>query len=124
MTTQRIAQLFGAVFVLVGLLGFLLGGFGMEAYLLLGLFPVNLLHNVAHLGLGVWGLMAAKTVDGATGYCKAAGVIYLALTALAFVTPDVFGLIPIGGHDRWLHLVLGLVLVWAGFRTAQPAAAA
>jgi hypothetical protein len=124
MSTQRIAQVFGVVFTLVGVLGFVMCGFGMTECLLLGYFPVNALHNVAHLALGLWGVAAAKTAAGATSYCKIAGVIYLALTALAFVTPDTFGLIPIGGHDRWLHLVLGVVLVYFGFGKASAPASA
>lgn len=116
MSTQRVAQVFGIVFVLIGLLGFALCGFGMEECLLLGLFPVNVLHNLTHLVLGVWGIVAAKTLAGAVSYCRIAGVIYLVLTLLAFVTPDTFGLIPIGFHDRWLHLVLGVILVYFGYR--------
>jgi hypothetical protein len=116
MSTQRVAQVFGIVFVLVGLLGFALCGFGMEECLLLGLFPVNVLHNLAHLVLGIWGIMAAKTLAGAVSYCRIAGVIYLVLTLLGFVAPDTFGLIPNGGYDRWLHLVLGVILAYFGFR--------
>jgi len=123
MSIQRIAQVFGVVFVLVGLLGLLLCGVGMEECLLLGLFPVNLLHNLAHVLLGVWGLTAARSLPAATQYCKVAGVLYAVLTVLGFVTPDFFGLIPLGGHDRWLHLVLAAILLYFGFGGKPQAAA-
>jgi hypothetical protein len=42
-------------------------------------------------------------------------VIYLALTALGYFSPDGFGLVPLGGADVLLHLVLGLVLAGVGF---------
>ncbi len=62
---QRFAQVFGIVYVLVGVAGFilplLLGETAAEvmgpfAGLLLGLFAVNWFHSVAHLAIGpsVW----------------------------------------------------------------------
>ena len=127
-TVQRISQVFGVVFILVAILGFVQGGMSMEADpalapKLLGLFPVNVLHNLVHLALGVWGLLAARTFGGAVSYAKIAGVIYLVLAGLGFVVPTTFGFIPIGGNDIWLHLVLGLVLAGVGF-TAKDAPAA
>jgi len=62
----------GIVFLLVGLLGFVdafksfppvdapvlsvCSGYGY----LFGLFPVNVLHNLVHLGIGAWGLAIAS----------------------------------------------------------------
>lgn len=120
-TTQKMALVFGVVFLLVGVLGLLLpGGMGMEADPerapdLLGLFPVNLLHNLVHLAFGVWGLLAARSYAGARGYHRAGAVIYAVLTVLGFITPSLFGLVPIGGHDIWLHAVLALGLGYFGF---------
>jgi hypothetical protein len=127
MTTQKIAQLFGWVFLLVGVLGFvpvaIIGGtYGMDTSMMLGLFPVNVIHNVVHVAFGVWGIMAAKSADGATMFCKAGGVIYLALGVVGFVMENPLGLVPLGGNDRFLHLVLGAVLAYFGFM-ASPAKA-
>src|SRR6186997_1525164 len=69
-----VATVFGAVYVLVGLLGFAVtGGVGFiatEGGLLLGIFEVNPLHNIAHLLIGAALLIAgivsataAKTVN-------------------------------------------------------------
>ena len=124
-TVQRAAQIFGVVFLLVGIAGFFVTGLSMEADpehapRLLGLFPVNALHNVVHLLFGVWGLVASRTFEGSRTYGKVGGVIYLLLAVLGFVTPDMFGLVPIGDHDIWLHAVLGIALAAVGF-TARPA---
>ena len=120
-TTQKVAMVFGVVFLLVGVLGLLVSG-GMEmtaddgaAPMLLGLFPVNLLHNLVHIAFGVWGLLAARTWSGAKMFCRVGAVIYLVLALLAFVDPTTFGLVPIGGNDIWLHLVLALALGYFGF---------
>jgi len=126
---KRLTMLFGAVFIVVGVLGFTVAG-GMQmgdpasAPKLLGLFPVNLLHNVVHIAIGVWGLAAGRAYSTAVAYCKLVGFVYLALAALGFVIPDAFGLIPIGGNDIWLHCLLGVVLVAVGFMAKEDSAAA
>jgi Domain of unknown function (DUF4383) len=124
MTIQRVAQIFGVVFLLVGVLGLATTPLSMSGGLLLGIFPVNALHNIIHLAFGVWGLLAARSAEGASAYCKVTGVIYLVLTVLAFVTPTTFGLVPIGGHDVWLHGVIGVILVFVGFGWARGVARA
>ena len=125
---KRVAMLFGAVFILVGVLGFVTtGGMQMGDALnppkLLGLFPVNVVHNLVHLLFGVWGILAARSFAGAQSYCKIGGIVYLLLACLAFVTPTTFGLIPIGGNDIWLHALIGVVLAGVGFTAMEPAGA-
>ena len=117
---QTIAKLFGWVFVLVGVLGFFGFAGGTMSMgtpgLLLGLFQVNLLHNIVHFLVGLWGLNAARTADGATAFCKQAGVLYLLLAIIGFAAPDLFAsVVPLGGNDRFLHLGLAVVLCYAGF---------
>jgi hypothetical protein len=122
---QRVALIFGVVFILVALAGLLTsGGTGMEAGMEnapreLGLFPINLLHNLVHLLFGIWGVLAARTWPAAKTYCQAGGAIYILLAVLGFIAPTTFGLIPIGGNDIWLHALLGIVLAAVGF-TARP----
>jgi hypothetical protein len=91
--------------------------------MLLGLFPVNLLHNIVHLLFGVWGLVASRSFAGAKMYAQTAGVIYVVLAGLAFIAPTTFGLIPIGGNDIWLHAVIGVVLAGVGFTAKEEMAA-
>jgi Domain of unknown function (DUF4383) len=126
---QRVAQVFGVVFLLVGILGFVSAGMSMDASMetapkILGLFPVNLLHNVVHLLFGVWGLVAARTVAGATQFAKVAGGIYVVLAILGLVAPTTFGLIPIGGNDIWLHALIGIVLLYVGLTAGKKVATA
>ncbi|HEX6750018.1 MAG TPA: DUF4383 domain-containing protein [Longimicrobium sp.] len=125
--SQTVALAFGAVFILVALLGFIsAGGTSMAADMatapkLLGLFPVNLLHNVVHLLFGVWGIVASRTWSAANTYCRIGGAIYIVLAILGFIAPTTFGLIPIGGNDVWLHALLGIVLAGVGFTDRAPA---
>lgn len=132
MNAQMVAKVFGWVFLVVGILGLVpiaaLGGsMGMGTGMLLGLFPVNVVHNVVHIAFGIWGIMAAKSAMGAVQYCKVGGIIYLLLGALGLVngvTAAMNGYVPLGGNDAFLHLVLGAVLAYFGFagQTAKAAA--
>src|SRR5918993_3313124 len=64
MPVQRFAQVFGAVYLLVGLLGFVVTGFGDFAatsddkFLLFGVHP---LHNIVHLGVGALWLASSRS---------------------------------------------------------------
>ena len=84
---------------------------------LLGLFPVNILHNVVHLLFGVWGLLAYKSLGASKSYAKGVAIIYALLTVMGLVPAlnTTFGLIPIYGNDVWLHAALALVAAYFGF---------
>jgi hypothetical protein len=129
-TTQKAALAFGVVFLLVGLLGFFVpGGMGMEsmpdrAPHLLGLFPVNVLHNAVHLAFGVAGVLASRSLGASRAYHRTGAAIYLVLTLLAFLDPTTFGLVPIGGNDIWLHAVLAVGMGYFGFLHREVGAAA
>jgi hypothetical protein len=118
-TVQKIAMVFGVVFLLVAIVGFISpGGMAMTVDppgMLLGMFPVNMLHNVVHLLFGIWGLAASRSWSGAKSYAQIGGVIYLVLAVCGYFMPNGFGLVPLGGSDIGLHAVLGLVLAAVGF---------
>ena len=70
-TTRRFALIFGIVFLLVGIAGFIPGITTQHSHpdvmvttglgAVLGLFAVNVLHNAAHLVFGVYGLIASRS---------------------------------------------------------------
>jgi DMSO/TMAO reductase YedYZ heme-binding membrane subunit len=127
-TIQRVAQVFGIGFLLAAVAGFVAAGASMDPHTAtapraLGLFPVNLIHNLIHLAFGVWGLAASRSWGASRTYCRAAGVIYLVLMVMGFISPDTFGLVPIGSHDIWLHAVLGIPLAYFGFTARSPVGA-
>jgi hypothetical protein len=117
---RTVARVFGVAFLLFAIIGSIQTGTEMTADVdraprLLGLFPVNLLHNVVHPLFGIWGLAAARTAGAARAYCRGSGIIYVVLMVLGLVSPNGFGPIPLGSHDVWLHAVLGLSLLGAGY---------
>ena len=79
-----VALVFGAVFVVVGLAGFLVSGghpaVGTTGGALLGLFQVNVLHNLVHLLIRAVMIPAALPGDlAARGVNRAGGPLYLVL---------------------------------------------
>ena len=125
-TIQKLAAVFGVVFILVAIVGFIApGGMAMQptdpatAAKALGMFPVNLLHNVVHLLFGIWGLAASRSWGGSKSYFNIAGAIYAVLTCVGFLSPSGFGLVPLGGSDIGLHAVLAIVMLGLGL-SAKP----
>jgi len=129
-TIQKLAAVFGVVFILVAIVGFIApGGMAMQptdpatAAKALGMFPVNLLHNIVHLLFGIWGLAASRSWSGSKSYFTIVGAIYLVLTVVGFLSPTGFGLVPLGGNDIWLHAVLAIAMLGIGL-TAKPGVSA
>jgi hypothetical protein len=118
---QRVATISGAIFVLVSLAGFTPIGMGVMQMdgsgsgMLLGIFPVNALHNVVHLLFGIWGLWAGRTAARSVAYALGSGAAYLLLGVLGLFTTSLLGIVPIGGYDVYLHLVLAVALAGCGF---------
>jgi hypothetical protein len=116
-----IAGVVGAVFVVVGLLGYTVSGdhalAGHTGGQLLGLFQVNSLHNMVHIAVGA--AMIAAAIAG-TRMARAAntaiGAVYLALGVLGlFITgANPLNVIALNGADNGLHMVIGAVLVGVG----------
>ena len=124
---QYAALVFGVVFLLVGIAGFIPGittgydtlqfaGHHSEA-MLLGLFQVSILHNIVHLLYGVAGILLARTAPQARMYLLVGGIIYLALWIYGLVTgyESSANFVPLNTADNWLHLVLGVAMVGLTF---------
>ena len=132
MSLARIVVLiFGAVYVLVGILGFLgdplvTGGAHEDMPSaegdLLGIFPINAIHNVVHLVIGAALLYGATAHDRAVLVARVVGVTYALVGLLGFVAPDTFGIMPIGGADIALHLASAAILLGVTF-IDEPAGA-
>jgi hypothetical protein len=129
MKTRYFALALGIVFLLVGIAGFIPGLLGevhsgapalrvSNGYgYLLGLFPVNVLHNIVHLLIGVLGIATFMSLRAARLFCRGLFIFYLLLTIMGIISgvKTLFGLVPIFGHDVWLHGLTALVAGFFGF---------
>lgn len=117
---QRVATFSGLAFIVAATLGIAMGGMagmkmGAASVMLLGIFPVNLLHNLVHGAFGIWGVIAGRGERSSVTFALGSGVAYLLLGVLGLFTDSLLGMVPIGGYDVVLHLGLALVLAGCGF---------
>lgn len=117
MNKKLLAQAMAAVFILVGLLGFVNDP-------VLGLFEVDTIHNLIHLGSGILGFaLLSRGTDGAVNYGRIMTVVYGLVTVLNFLTPAGFiepegkmlGFITTNMADAYLHLFFTAVFAYLGF---------
>lgn len=114
MSTQNASLLFGIVFILTGILGFVPNPLIAPQ----GVFAVNLAHNLVHVGTGFIFVVAALRYAGKTVLVfKAIGSAYVVVTIAGFLTSGnmLLGLVHINDADRWLHLGLAVVILATGF---------
>lgn len=93
-------------------------GFGF----LFGIFPTNLLHNLVHVVVGIFGLAASSSVGGARVYNRVFAVTYILIVAAGLlpVTKTAFGLMPLFGNNVVLNGVTGAIATYFGFIKPAP----
>lgn len=115
---QKFTRTFGAVYVLVGVLGFvdLVGGTTSQTgSKLLGIFGVTLLHNVVHLAVGAAFLVGSSSDDNAKKTSLAIGAVYLLVAVIGFLGIDAINnLLAINLADNLLHLATGALALAVG----------
>ena len=129
---QQAALAVGAVFLLVGLLGFIPGitsdydtmefaGHHSDAKLL-GLFKTSILHNLVHLLFGVAGIAMARNAGAARKFLIGGGAIYLVLWLYGLIIDKSSGanFVPLNSADDWLHFILGISMIALGVLLARP----
>lgn len=112
MTARIAAIVIGIILVLVGLLGFFNNP-------VIGLFQVNPAHNLVHIISGIVLLAGAYSSLGSSMALKIIGIVYAIVAILGFflVSADgmLLGFIAMNPADQWLHVVLAVVILAAGF---------
>ena len=121
-----IAMAVGAVFLLVGILGFIPGittnygdlsfaGHHSEAKLF-GLFEVSILHNIVHLAFGVAGILMSRAARSAAMYLLVGGLIYAVVWIYGVATGEdsSANFVPLNTADNWLHFLLALAMIVLG----------
>lgn len=138
MNAKTFAMVLGGIFLAIGILGFIPGITQMHDMddpnltvegpghgHLLGLFHVNILHNLVHIVFGAMGIVMARA-EKACDYCRFVAIAYGILAILGLIPAMklqyTFGLIPIEGHDVWLHALIAIAAAYFGW-AASPSTA-
>jgi hypothetical protein len=136
MSERNFALTIGVLFTILGLAGFVpalvsfpsataaaplptgvgdsyVQGFGY----LFGLFPINLLHNLVHLSVGIFGLSASTTVEGSRLFNRFFAISYLLIAVMGLlpIARTTFGLMPIFGNNVWFNALTALAAGYFGF---------
>ena len=114
---RLVATIFGAVYVLVGLLGFTVTAgvdfIATDGGLLLGIFEVNPLHNIAHLLIGAALLIGGlSNVRAAKAVNLIVGAASLLLGIVGFFIADTgANVLALNTADHFLQLGSALILL-------------
>jgi hypothetical protein len=126
--SQLLALAIGAVYTLVGILGFLVTGledFAAETDKTLLGFELNPLHNIVHMAIGLAGLALWRRLDSARlyGWLLAAGYGATFVYGLLAAGNRDINFLSINGADNGLHLVSAIaglaIALWPAQRTAR-----
>lgn len=120
-----VGGVFGAVYLLVGLLGFAVpGGYGFadtEGGKVLGLFMVNPLQNIAHLLIGALLVLAATRGEMLSSRVNTlVGGVYLLLgTVGLFILSSDVNILALNAADNGLHFASAAVLLAVGLSRSR-----
>lgn len=118
---KRFALILGIVYLLIGVMGLIPGlitevaheGVTVNALEgnLLGIFPVNIVHTLVHLVIGLYGIVASRSWDASRSFAAVVGVLFGLLFLMGLIPGlnTLFGLAPLGGADIVLHLLTSLL---------------
>ena len=92
---------------------------------LVGLFPVNVVASILHLLTGAAGIAAWQAdhswhrMSSPRTYARVLAILYGALAVLGLIPGlnTLFGLLPLYGHDVWLHLGTAILAAYFGWRS-------
>ena len=132
MTARTYAAIFGGLFLVIGLLGFVPmlwgrapGGPGLRINVfhasLFGVFAVNIILNMVHMVIGLWGVMSANNRYSSLIFARAGSAV-LAVLGIAAIIPvngirTIGGTMPLsGGYNEWLYLVSAAIGLFFAIR--------
>jgi len=130
MNTRHFALIFGIAYLAAGLLGMIPAAlmppppdappttFTLLYGHLLGLFPVNVLHSAVHIAIGAWGLSAWRDAANAKVFARSLAILYGVLAVMGLIPgmSTLFGMLPMHGHDVWLHAGTAAIAAYFGWR--------
>jgi hypothetical protein len=134
MQTRLFSLVFGGVYVFIGLIGFLpalrthppagaphidaTAGYGY----FLGQFPINALHDLLHIVVGLVAIIVSARLNPARIYCRVLFLVFGVLACLGFLPTvnSLWGWVPIFGADTWLHAATAIAAGYFGFVAPEP----
>ena len=137
MNQSQCSLIIGILFLVLGILGFApslvsLPPVGFESSILLdptifpyaqgfgylfGIFPVNLMHNLVHLTVGLFGIATSGNYYTARNFNRYFAVSYVLLCIMGVLPrgKTLFGLMPLFGNNVWFNILVAIFAGYFGF---------
>ena len=122
--SKPIALVLGVVYLAVGVIGFAATGFHgfvtPHGSTFLG-FPINIFHNIVHIGIGAILIVASRLPDATMtqGILLGVAILYVAATLLGFLGKlPIIAVTTAGNPDNFLHLASAAVALFGGLAGA------
>jgi Domain of unknown function (DUF4383) len=127
---QYFALIIGGFFLVLGIIGFIPAlvhyteatsavsdAYGIRYGYILGIFPINGIHNFIHMVTGVMGIAASLSLGASRIYSRLLAGFYGLLSVLGLIpyTNTLFGTVPIFGSDVLLHALTAVPAFYYGF---------
>jgi hypothetical protein len=141
MNQNQSSFIIGSLFLVLGVFGFApsllsLPPFGFESDLLVdtaifpytqgfgylfGLFPTNLMHDLVHLIVGLFGIAASGNLITARSFNRIFAVAYilLAIMGLFSFSNTLFGFMPLFGNNVWFNALIAIFAGYIGFLKSE-----
>jgi len=134
MKTATFTLIFGIAYLVAGLLGLVPAAlrppppdapathFTMMYGYLLGAFPVNVLLSAVHLAIGALGIAAWRGMTDPLVYARSCALFLGALAVMGLIPgmSTLFGVLPLYGHNVWLHAASAGIAAYFGWRATEP----
>ncbi len=125
--------LIGASYVAVGIIGFIITGFGgflqdTNQTLLFGFASINPMHNLVHVVVGAFLMAMTKASTASTeGALMGVGLFYITAFVIGVIAPDNLTIISMNGAadgENLVHIVTGVTALTAGLLSVGRSEAA
>ena len=131
MTARTYAAIFGALYLALGVAGFVpplwerpgpAPALSVRVFhaSLFGIFTVNIIVSMMHLVLGLWGAMSANNRYSALVFARAGSILFLLMGIVGLIPIGVvntlYGVAPLHGYNAWLYLVTAVIGAIFAFR--------
>lgn len=110
---KTVAKVLGIIFIILGIIGFFIP---FENF-----FSLTVAHDIVHLVSGIILLAASGTEATAALWSKVIGIIYVIVFIVGLFTTHIAGINLLPADDV-LHLIIAIVLLFVGFRSATATA--
>jgi len=134
MKTATFTLIFGIAYLGAGLLGLVPVAlrpppadapsthFTMLYGYLLGIFAVNVLLSAVHLAIGALGIAAWRGMTNPLVYARSIALLFGVLAVMGLIPgmSTLFGVLPLYGHNVWLHAASAAIAAYFGWRATEP----